>query len=117
MPRQRHWSVEGIEVTRADVRRWMASVGARCPDAYYWGYVRDYAVIRKIARAKADGQLERIIATEAARMGVDAPRAARAPSVLQRLRRAWPEAANDPEVDIAIAADEIQDPAASLPTM
>jgi len=98
MPRQRHWLINGQEVTRADVRRWMASVGARCPDSYYWGYVRDYAVISKIAREKAAGTLESTISREAHRMHVEPPRAPRSPSTLQRLRRAWPAAANDSQM-------------------
>jgi hypothetical protein len=95
MPRKRRWLFEGQEVTRADVRRWMASVGSRCPDLYYWGYVKDYEVIRKIARAKTDGTFEQIVASEAQRLGAGKVRAARSPSTIQRVRRAWPGAAND----------------------
>lgn len=95
MPRKRYWLLDGQEVTRADVRRWMASVGARCPDRLYWDYVRDYSVISKIARAKAEGTFEDIVRIEADRLGAGLVRAARSPSTIQRVRRAWPDAAND----------------------
>jgi hypothetical protein len=105
MPRKRHWLIEGQEVTRADIRRWMASVGSRCPDGLYWSYVRDYAVVRKIATAKAEGTFEQIIREESQRMQVDVPRAARSPSTIWRVRRAWPAAANE-----STFGDELEQP-------
>lgn len=98
MPRRRHFQVEGIEVSRADVRRWMDSVGARCPSAYYWHYIRDYAVVSKIAREKAAGTLEATIAREAQRQGVKV-RAARSEGVIPGLRRRWPVAANESDAE------------------
>jgi hypothetical protein len=49
MPRRRHWRGDGIEVTSADDRRWMQSVGARITPSQHSNYVINYQVVEKIA--------------------------------------------------------------------
>ena len=85
MPRKRDWIIDGVAVSRADVRRWMQSVGHRVPPSYYWDYVRDWDVPGKILAAKRRGVFEAVIGAEAARAGVQV-RAARRPGPLARLR-------------------------------
>jgi hypothetical protein len=94
MPRKRDWLIDGQRVTRADVRRWMQSVGARVTESQWHDYVRNWSVPQKIAAAKAAGTLEAIIADAADRANKPAPRAARKPGTLARLR-STATAAND----------------------
>ena len=69
MFRRGGWTVEGVHVLRSDVQRWMDTVGRRCPDGRTEAYIRDYRVPEKIARLKAAGTFERVIALEAAQLG------------------------------------------------
>lgn len=53
---------EAVQVTEADVRRWLAAVPRLDPDSpRAAAYVRGQNVHGKIARAKAAGQFERIL--------------------------------------------------------
>ena len=95
MPRARRWVVDGVEVTRADVRRWMQSVGHRIPERSWTRYTEDYQVPAKIARLKVLGIFDQVVAQDAQRAGVKV-RAARRPGPVARLRAGWPHAANAP---------------------
>lgn len=55
------WVIDGITVTQAEVRRWMASVGYRAPGNRYWHYVKWYDVPAKIAREKKAGTFESVV--------------------------------------------------------
>lgn len=93
MPRPSQWLIAGQVVTRADVRRWCQSIGARISPANHWQYVRDYRVIQKIAEAKASGVLDTLIDQAAQNAGVRV-RKPRQPGALARARLL--PAANDP---------------------
>jgi len=94
MARKTQWEAHGVIVTTADIRRWMQSVAARIPKSNWPGYIKNYQVVSKIARAKLAGSFERIIETESDRANVKV-RAPRHPGQITRLRLAWPCGAND----------------------
>lgn len=94
MPSKRVWVVDGITVTRADVRQWMQSVGHRVPTRMERDYIARFDVIGKIARHKAAGIFESTIARASADAGLTV-RKARSPGKLARIAHAWPEAANE----------------------
>lgn len=93
MARKIVWQRDGQTVTSADVRRWMQSVAARVPKSSWPRYIKLYDVVGKIARHKAKGLFESVVAENAARNAVFV-RQARRPGTLQRLRKTWVEAAN-----------------------
>ena len=93
MPRPLQWLVSGQVVTRADIRQWVQSVGARVSPSKHWQYVREFGVIEKIAREKAAGSFEKTILTAADMAGVRV-RKPRRPGALARFRVL--QASNDP---------------------
>lgn len=80
-------------MTRAHVRQWLQSVAHRVPSRLWGEYVRGWDVPARIARELAAGTFERTVAQAAAAAGVTVRRARR-PGTLARLRRDWPQAAN-----------------------
>jgi hypothetical protein len=85
VPRKRVFQIHGQVITAAEVRQWMQSVGARVPENRRAEYVRQFAVVEKIARAKVAGDFLDQVQEAARRAGVKV-RAARRPGTLARVR-------------------------------
>lgn len=81
-------------MTIGDVHRWLVVVAPAVAERYWPQYIRLWNVPAKIAQYKSRGTFEAFLQQESERRGLKL-RKARAPNRIHRIRKAWPQAAND----------------------